>query len=149
MTLPALRERADRQVLIRHLFAQEAAATPSLTMSDDLVSALSAYSWPGNVRQLRNALRGMIALRTSERLDLSSLPADYGIGQPLPLEESHDTAPEAQALNPLERAERTALIHEIEQHHGNISRVAHKLAIGRNTLYRKMRRLGIGIPARR
>ena len=149
LTLPALRERADRQVLIRHLFAQEAAATPSLTMSDDLVSALSAYSWPGNVRQLRNALRGMIALRTSERLDLSSLPADYGIGQPLPLEESHDTAPEAQALNPLERAERTALIHEIEQHHGNISRVAHKLAIGRNTLYRKMRRLGIGIPSRR
>ncbi|MGH8317778.1 MAG: helix-turn-helix domain-containing protein [Steroidobacteraceae bacterium] len=56
--------------------------------------------------------------------------------------------PEAQGLNPLERAERGALLKEIELHHGTISRVAHKLGIGRNTLYRKMRRLGITLPPR-
>ena len=45
-------------------------------------------------------------------------------------------------------AERTALLREIDIHHGNISRVAQKLGIGRNTLYRKMRRLDIAFPAR-
>jgi transcriptional regulator of acetoin/glycerol metabolism len=48
----------------------------------------------------------------------------------------------------LEKAERMALLREIDLHHGNISRVAQKLGIGRNTLYRKMRRLDIAFPAR-
>jgi transcriptional regulator of acetoin/glycerol metabolism len=135
--------------LIRHIFSQESAATPAVSLSEDLVDALCAHSWPGNIRQLRNVLRGMIALRTSDRLDSSSLPADYGIGQPVSAHESAESAGEvAQSLNPLEKAERMALLREIDLHHGNISRVAQKLGIGRNTLYRKMRRLDIAFPAR-
>ncbi len=148
LRLPPLRDRTDRQSLIRHLFAQESAATPSLSVADDLVAALSVYSWPGNIRQLRNVLRGMIALRTSDRLELSSLPADYGLGDPVAADPPREAPAESDGLNPLEKAECAAQLREIELHHGNISRVAHKLGIGRNTLYRKMRRLGIGIPAR-
>ena len=149
LTLPPLRDRRDKQALIRHIFSQEAAATPAVSLSEDLIDALCAYSWPGNIRQLRNVLRGMIALRTSDRLDSSSLPADYGIGQPVSENEtSTEASPEAQSLNPLEKAERSALLREIDLHHGNISRVAQKLGIGRNTLYRKMRRLDIAFPAR-
>jgi sigma-54 dependent transcriptional regulator, acetoin dehydrogenase operon transcriptional activator AcoR len=88
-------------------------------------------------------------LRTGDRLDSSSLPADYGIGQPVsPSEIATEPCSEAQSLNPLEKAERTALLREIDLHHGNISRVAQKLGIGRNTLYRKMRRLDIAFPTR-
>jgi sigma-54 dependent transcriptional regulator, acetoin dehydrogenase operon transcriptional activator AcoR len=149
LTLPPLRDRRDKQSLIRHIFSQEAAATPAVGLSDDLIDALCAYSWPGNIRQLRNVLRGMIALRTGDRLDSSSLPADYGIGQPVSETESAaEPSTEAQSLNPLEKAERSALLREIDLHHGNISRVAQKLGIGRNTLYRKMRRLDIAFPAR-
>ena len=148
LTLPPLRERRDKQALIRHIFSQEAAATPAVSLSEDLVEALCAYSWPGNIRQLRNVLRGMIALRTSDRLDSSSLPADYGIGQPLSTLETAEGSGEGQSLNPLEKAERSALLREIDLHHGNISKVAQKLGIGRNTLYRKMRRLDITFPAR-
>jgi transcriptional regulator of acetoin/glycerol metabolism len=149
LTLPPLRDRRDKQALIRHIFSQEAAATPAVSLSEDLIDALCAYSWPGNIRQLRNVLRGMIALRTSDRLDSTSLPADYGIGQPVSeAETSTETSSEAQSLNPLEKAERSALLREIDLHHGNISRVAQKLGIGRNTLYRKMRRLDIAFPAR-
>ncbi len=149
LTLPPLRERKDKAALIRHIFAQESAATPAVTLGDDLADALCAYSWPGNIRQLRNVLRGMIAMRSGDRLDGSCLPADYGVGEPAPPEPSEDELPpEAQGLNPLEKAERGALLKEIELHHGNISRVAHKLGIGRNTLYRKMRRLGITLPPR-
>ena len=134
--------------MIRHIFAQEVAATPSVTLSEDLVEALSAHSWPGNIRQLRNVMRGMIAMRTSDRLDIGNLPSDYGIGVPVAETQSRDVSPETQSLNPLEKAERAALLREIDLHHGNISRVASKLSIGRNTLYRKMRRLGIAFPAR-
>ena len=148
LPLPPLRERQDKAALIRHIFAQEVAATPSVTLSEDLVEALCAYSWPGNIRQLRNVLRGMIAMRTSDRLDIANLPSDYGIGLPVAEAQSREVSPETQSLNPLEKAERAALLREIDLHHGNISRVASKLGIGRNTLYRKMRRLGIAFPAR-
>ncbi len=149
LTLPPLRERKDKAALIRHVFAQESAATPSVTLGDDLADALRAYAWPGNIRQLRNVLRGMIAMRSGDRLDGSCLPADYGVGEPeAAAPEERELPPEAQCLNPLERAERGALLQEIELHHGNISRVAQKLEIGRNTLYRKMRRLGITLPQR-
>jgi len=149
LTLPPLRERKDKAALIRHIFAQESAATPSVILGDDLADALRAYAWPGNIRQLRNVLRGMIAMRSADRLDGSCLPADYGVGEPEPVQtEESELPPEAQGLNPLEKAERGALLKEIELHHGNISRVAHKLGIGRNTLYRKMRRLGITLPLR-
>ncbi|HEX3843158.1 MAG TPA: sigma-54-dependent Fis family transcriptional regulator [Steroidobacteraceae bacterium] len=149
LTLPPLRERKDKGPLIRHIFGQESAATPSVTLGDDLADALRAYAWPGNIRQLRNVLRGMIAMRSGDRLDGSCLPADYGVGEPESLmPEESELPPEAQSLNPLERAERGALLKEIELHHGNISRVAQKLGIGRNTLYRKMRRLGITLPPR-
>jgi transcriptional regulator of acetoin/glycerol metabolism len=149
LTLPPLRERKDKAALIRHIFAQESAATPSVTLGDDLADALRAYAWPGNIRQLRNVLRGMIAMRSADRLDGGCLPADYGVGEPEPVTpEECELPPEAQSLNPLERAERGALLKEIELHHGNISRVAQKLGIGRNTLYRKMRRLGITLPPR-
>ena len=148
LALPPLRERRDKSALVRHIFAQEAAATPSVCLSEDLIEALCAYSWPGNIRQLRNALRGMIAMRTSDRLDATNLPADYGIGLPVAGAEPRETPPEAQSLNPLEKAERIALLREIDLQHGNISRVAQKLGIGRNTLYRKMRRLGVAFPAR-
>jgi transcriptional regulator of acetoin/glycerol metabolism len=148
LALPPLRERKDKAALIRHIFAQEVAATPAVTLSEDLIEALCAYSWPGNIRQLRNVLRGMIAMRTSDRLEVANLPSDYGIGLPVAEAHTRESSPESQSLNPLEKAERAALLREIDLHHGNISRVASKLGIGRNTLYRKMRRLGIAFPAR-
>jgi sigma-54 dependent transcriptional regulator, acetoin dehydrogenase operon transcriptional activator AcoR len=149
LPLPPLRERQDKAALISHVFAQEVAATPAVTLSEELVEALSAYSWPGNIRQLRNVLRGMIAMRTSDRLDIANMPADYGIGLPVAdAQPRGESSAESQSLNPLEKAERAALLREIDLHHGNISRVASKLGIGRNTLYRKMRRLGIAFPSR-
>ena len=149
LALPPLRERRDKAALVRYIFGQEAAATPSVSLSEELIDALCAYSWPGNIRQLRNVLRGMIAMRSSDRLDVTNLPSDYGIGLPVAGAEPREPPPpEAQSLNPLEKAERTALLREIDLQHGNISRVAQKLSIGRNTLYRKMRRLGVAFPTR-
>ncbi len=144
LTLPRLAERKDKRALIRHLFAQEAAATPAVVLSEALIDALCAYQWPGNIRQLRNVLRAMIALRAGDRLEPADLPSDYGLG-PLPAELAA-ASPEADSLNPLERAEREALLRELELERGNISHVARKLSVSRNTLYRKMQRLRIKWP---
>ncbi|HEY2591599.1 MAG TPA: sigma-54-dependent Fis family transcriptional regulator [Steroidobacteraceae bacterium] len=148
LTMPALRHRADKAALVRHFYAQESAATPGLTLSEELVRALCAHSWPGNIRQLRNVLTGMIALRPGNALDIGNLPEDYGIGPRLAQDSPAELPPEAESLNPLEIAERGALLREIDLHRGNISRVAQTLGIGRNTLYRKMRRLRIAVATR-
>ena len=49
-------------------------------------------------------------------------------------------------FNALAIAERDALLHELEEMHWNISRVAKKLSLSRNTLYRRMKRYGISPP---
>ena len=147
LTLPRLCERKDRRALIRHIFAQEAAATPAVSLSEDLIEALCAHSWPGNIRQLRNVLRAMIALRGSDKLDLTDLPADYGLCPRPP--EPTAAAPETESLNPLGRAEREALLRELDLEHGNVSHVARKLGVSRNTLYRKMLRLRIKWPIKK
>src|SRR2546429_2823530 len=144
LTLPRLADRTDKRGLIRHVFAQEAAAAPKGSLSEDLIDALCSHQWPGNIRQLRNVLRAMIALRTSDLLQPADLPSDYGLRtQPTA------PAPEMDSLNPLRRAEREALLRELDLEHGNISHVARKLGVGRNTLYRKMHRLHIQWPVKK
>jgi len=114
-----------------------------VSLSEEVIHALCAYQWPGNIRQLRNVLRAMIALRVADRLELRDVPSDYGLGpaaaEPAPL-------PETASLNALGKAERDALLHELELERGNISHVARKLGVSRNTLYRKMQRLQISWP---
>ncbi len=147
LALPRLADRTDKRALIRHIFAQEAAAAPKVSLSEDLIDALCTHQWPGNIRQLRNVLRAMIALRTSDLLDLADLPSDYGLR--LRPAQPAAPAPEMDSLNPLRRAEREALLRELDLEHGNISHVARKLGVGRNTLYRKMHRLHIKWPVRK
>src|SRR5712691_3624381 len=147
LTLPRLDERTDKRALIRHVFAQETADTPSVSLSDDLIDALCAHQWRGNIRQLRNALRAMIARRSGDKLDMADLPSEYCLGA-RPAEPGAALA-ETDSLNALGRAEREALLRELDLEHGNISHVARKLGVGRNTLYRKMHRLHIMWPVRK
>jgi transcriptional regulator of acetoin/glycerol metabolism len=141
LTLPRFHEREDKLALLRHVFAQEAADTPSVSLSEELIDALCAHQWPGNIRQLRNALRTMIALRAGDKLDLADLPSGCRLGA-RPADPAA-APPEADSLNALERAEREALLRELELERRNLSHVARKLGVSRNALYRKMHRLGI------
>jgi transcriptional regulator of acetoin/glycerol metabolism len=147
LTLPRFHEREDKRALLRHVFAQEAADTPSVSLSEELIDALCARQWPGNIRQLRNALRAMIALRAGDKLGVADLPSDYwhGAGPA----EAGTPSPEVDSLNALGRAEREALLRELELERRNLSHVARKLGVSRNALYRKMHRLGIQWPIRK
>ena len=158
ITLPPLRERADRRALICQLADEESDAGNPVELDEHLLSLLERQPWPGNVRQLRHLLRTMIALRETDRLTVHDLPAEYragviAIGAPAPIAAAEgpmatpQPEPEADAplprLNPLESAERLALLQELERRDWNLSSVARELGISRNTLYRKLQRLDI------
>jgi len=167
ITLPPLRERTDRRALIRSLAAEESDEGNPVELDERLLALLERQRWPGNVRQLRHLLRTMIALRESDLLSMSDLPAGFRADEaggtaaaPVAAAASPgaaatpaapDAAPDneaaaAQKLNPLESAERSALLQELVRREWNLSSVARELNISRNTLYRKLQRLNIRPP---
>ena len=147
LTLPPLRERGDRRQLIEFVLRQELPPDAKVRIDETLMDALERHRWPGNVRQLRNVLRTMVALRNSDVLTVDCLPGDFAgcrreIDQMTP-----PPGPET-SLNPLESAERDALIQELKMSRWNLSKVAKQLKLSRNTLYRKLERLDIKIASR-
>ncbi|HQV15055.1 MAG TPA: helix-turn-helix domain-containing protein, partial [Denitromonas sp.] len=102
---------------------------PSTTMK-----ALLAYPWPGNVRQLKNALRVMIALLddTDTVIELAHLPEDL-------VTAIADTPPHVAAAEDLRSCEQRLVRACLQRHGGNVSAAARELGITRTTLYRKLR----------
>ena len=144
LTMPPLRERGDRRQLILHLLKREQAGCAEVTMTPELLTALEQYRWPGNIRQLRNVLRTMVALRDSDVLTVDDLPPEIrqcGRRPPVPEQREQQEA----GLNPLKSAEREALLQVLRHARWNISTVARQLGVGRNTLYRKLERLNIDL----
>ena len=146
--LPLLRDRADKGELIRTLLKEECDGEETIEITEDAFNHLLQYPWPGNIRQLRNALRTASALCRDGIIRLSNLPQeiiDPACRETLPaigsLTMEITTAPPVAAPMPsaaLLDAERTALLRELERMHWNISRTADALGISRNTLYRKI-----------
>ena len=124
VTLPPLRARADKAMLIAALLAEEA---PGLRVSEPAHAALIAYDWPGNVRQLRHVLRPAAA--TAEAGTIT--PDDLD----LPVLDAVPAAPSFAA------AERAAIDAALRCHAGSIPEAAGALGVSRATLYRKIRRL--------
>ncbi|KRP71087.1 sigma-54-dependent Fis family transcriptional regulator [Pseudomonas paralactis] len=136
VALPALRERSDKSQLLDFLLAQEA-GKDVVVLDDEARQALLAFSWPGNVRQLRTVLRTLVALCEDGRVGMEALP--------MPIRQAMAQGcgvDEPRAL-PLESAERQALLEALAQQCWHMSRVAEQLGVSRNTLYRKLRKHGI------
>lgn len=144
LKLPALRERSDRLLLIRTLLAAESDGV-NIRIAEDAFAALNAYSWPGNIRQLRNILRTAAALCEDRIIRLEDLPAEI-TGMSLHCSTQNALgygAALTHVSGGLAQAEREALLQELDQHHWNITNTAARLGFSRNTLYRKMRKHGI------
>lgn len=148
ITLPPLRERTDKYNLIRYLIEIESRETGPVQVDEEVFERLNSYYWPGNIRQLRNVLRTMLALRDSHRITVNDLVHDlFGEARLSKEAEPAEEAPTtAAAQDPLRNAERDALLRELELRRWNISSVAKRLNLSRNTLYRKMKRCNITPP---
>ena len=89
--LPSLRERKeDIPLLVQHFLerfaAEDGSARPPLTVSQEAMRRLMAYAWPGNVRQLENAIERAFALSAGRtQIELSDLPPEVQQAQELAL----------------------------------------------------------------
>lgn len=129
VSLPPLRERGDLGTLVRRILSEEA-GRPDVQLAPASLAVLQRQPWPGNLRQLRYALRLAVALLgdSSHTLLPEHLP------QELLLEA--ETGCPASGL----RAAEIRLIREaLMRNGGNISATARELGITRTTLYRKLR----------
>jgi len=141
--LPPLRQRTDCAELIGKLLASEAGGA-QLEIEPALLERLVRHAWPGNVRQLRNVLRTMLALRTAEVLTLADFKEEWLAGGAA--DEGSAAAPrasEGDGESALSDAEREALRRMLETCHWNVSAAAARLHISRRTIYRKIHRHGL------
>jgi sigma-54 dependent transcriptional regulator, acetoin dehydrogenase operon transcriptional activator AcoR len=152
LQLPLLRDRADKADLIRTLLQEENAGQETIEIAEDAFQKLLEYSWPGNIRQLRNALRTASALCRDGTIRLSNLPQEVfhtdlrgapAVAAATPGQSEASAVTPALPSAALRDAECAALLRELERMHWNISRTAQALGISRNTLYRKIHKHNI------
>ncbi|MEW8252608.1 MAG: sigma 54-interacting transcriptional regulator [Candidatus Thiodiazotropha sp.] len=139
LQMPPLRDREDRRALILHLLEEEAGGPDRISINKTALDALDCYNWPGNIRQLRNVLRALIGLSDKAVIDLDDLPDEVFSA----VSTSVMPAQNPSSHNSLDIAQRDALLRELKSARWNVTRVASRLDMSRNTLYRKMRLLDI------
>src|SRR5881398_2019808 len=127
--IPPVRQRADIPDLIRKLVRMEAGTENAVDIDEALLERLARYSWPGNVRQLRNVVRTMLALRSSDRLTLADFNDGWLTGATRPEEPTMESGSPAAAdvENVLGSAECDALRRTLEAFHWNISAAASRV----------------------
>jgi DNA-binding NtrC family response regulator len=176
ITIPPLRGRAqDVPDLARRFLARFSAEEGKRIrgLSSEALALLSAYQWPGNVRQLENAVFRAVVLADSDELTAVEFPqiaaqvAGFDvrippIAPPAPVVERFEptTAEPPPPFEPrdpnvlrmldesgdvrkLEEIEAEAIRFALAHYRGQMSKMARKLGIGRSTLYRKMKDIGV------
>lgn len=139
--LPPLRERKDDIPALAAYFINkqcEANALPPVTFSDDAVKRLKSFSYPGNIRQLKNIVERAVLMSgksviTAEDIELPTehstlIKAATGCGP------THST---------LEEQERQSIENAMKEYDGNLSKVADALGLSRGALYRRLEKYNL------
>ena len=152
LPIPPLRERRDEIPMLVHYFVSRAAAEFSkgqIRVAEETMEHLLLHRWPGNVRQLQNELRRMVALAESDsvlrptalspevRRTDSRMPARAEGNSELALPLNDKLAPA------LARLEREMISAALRASHGRVDKAAKALGISRKGLYLKRHRLGL------
>ncbi|MBI5939535.1 MAG: sigma-54-dependent Fis family transcriptional regulator, partial [Caulobacterales bacterium] len=167
---PSLRERREDipslvEAFIRRFNIEEGKRVAGL--APETAAILGNFDWPGNVRQLENAVYRAIVLSDAPFLQPHDFPAISGVKiAPQELTAAANAMPTPQELiaeigqsqdspvrildgrghvRPLEEVERDLIQLAIEIYAGHMSEVARRLGIGRSTLYRKVREQGLDV----
>ncbi len=143
LTLPPLRERTDKLDLANHLLAffsrQTARKIEGFTPA--AMAAIDRYSWPGNLRELRNAIERAVLFATGPLVDAGDFPDRISTSKSLPLETSA-TSIRIGGPHTLEQIE-TEHIRLVLENVETREEAARILGIDPSTLYRKRKQLGL------
>ena len=140
ITVPALRDRReDIPILADHFLKKYAAAAekPIRDISTDTLQMLMQHDFPGNVRELENAIERAVLYETTDQLQPQSLLLHRTQGGSQVATSSPTNATD---ILTLKEAERRAIIKALKATGGNISAAARTLGIDRSTLYQKMQK---------
>ena len=165
ISLPPLRSRrADIRALARAFLARFAAEERRAirSISPAALAVLEEHSWPGNVRQLENAIFRAVVLCEGDELTTAEFP-QIAAARNLPAEPPAPRAAEPPPppvtqpprpgtiplagphghVRPLEDIERETIAHALRHYDGQMTEVARRLGLGRSTLYRKLKDLDL------
>ena len=143
--VPPLRERReDIPLLVRHFLKEFSSAYSRRPreITDDAIDVLLRYSWPGNIRELRNVIERIVIMNPAvtkfERKHLP--PLVYRDNVRRSAGGDFTTLHDARAAY-----ERDFILKKLDENHGNVTRAAELLGLERSHLYRKMKSLGIAV----
>ena len=138
VAVPALRDRPEDVGPLAELFLDQ--QRPGLTIAADAIGALASYSWPGNIRELRNLMTRLAVTVNGSEVRRQDLPAALRVVNGV-VDESPSHS--------LEKLEQEVIIQALEQADGRRSRAAEMLGISRRTLIRRLKLYGVnpGRPA--
>jgi len=150
LRVPSLKDRREDVPPLAQLFmarSAENSGIPSRELSADALTALQAYDWPGNVRQLRNLIDWLLIMAPGSSLEsirADMLPPEIGSNAPALL--TIDPSADIMGL-PLREArdlfETQYLQAQLLRFGGNISRTAQFVGMERSALHRKLKQLGV------
>ena len=142
--LPALRERHEDIVPLTEFFRKQfnkRHGKTIKTVSPAVMRRFFAYEWPGNVRQLRNAIETMVVLDVDGLLDVDDLPPELMDVAEAPV--GGGEGPMGLIGQPMDSIEKWAIEQTLKLTNGNREESARILEIGARTLYRKLDKYGL------
>ncbi|MDP8203421.1 MAG: sigma-54 dependent transcriptional regulator [Candidatus Tenebribacter mawsonii] len=156
LSLPTLKERKDDILIIAEQFLQESNIELDkniIGFSPEALNILESYSWPGNVRELKHVIKKAVLLEETDHITPSALDLEFGNVQSSPFKEALDkyyemiitqgsTISDITAIVSAEM-ERVLIKRILVEAKYNKSKAARILGIDRNTLYSKLKGLGI------
>jgi DNA-binding NtrC family response regulator len=143
MVIPPLRERSEDIIaLCRHFLTLHAAkqGRPAQILTPDALQIALHHTWPGNVRELENVIERAVTLSSSPEISAEEFRRIMSLGRAAP---RASPEPVADAGSSLQNAEKETILRALRDAGGNQTRAAAALGMGRNTLWRKMKKYGI------
>jgi DNA-binding NtrC family response regulator len=148
VTLPPLRDRREDIPLLARHFIQKSCRSNKLaakTLAQDTVRALMSYDWPGNIRQLENAIEHAVAMSGQEPLvAASALPDDLRVPASTSLVPTVTIPDEGISFTSIvSQLERDLILNVLEKTRGNKRQAARLLNLSRTTFIDKLQRLNL------
>jgi DNA-binding NtrC family response regulator len=146
LRIPALRERREDIPLLAQHFLEHfnrEFRKRTTQIDRDALERLVAHDWPGNIRELRNAIERIMILENKPRIELVDLPAAIRGGDGVAPAASPAGRELPLGRMSLEEMERRAIAEALERSGGNQVRAAKLLGISRDTLRYRMKKFGL------
>jgi DNA-binding NtrC family response regulator len=134
--VPSLRERLeDIPILARHFFERIAVdlGRLHLALSEQTIEAMTTYSWPGNIRELKNVIERAVLLSSGETIRPNDLHLEF----------RSEIAVDGESQLTFRELQRTYIQKTLDAEGGNVARAAVRLGLTRSALYNKMKHFAI------